>query len=148
MLYVIVCSLLFSFFAQERFFGAKARRWWCSVTGATRINKPKQTIRASILADDMGLGKTLQTIGLVLANPPEKGAASCTLIVAPLTIMTNWKILIEKFIKPGRLKVALYHGSKREQELKKVKRNELDVLIAPYNTLVSDHNLHKEVGDV
>jgi SNF2 family DNA or RNA helicase len=62
--------------------------------------------------------------------------------------MTNWKIQIEKFVKPGRLKVALYHGSKREQELKKVKRNELDVLIAPYNTLVSDHNLHKEVGDV
>lgn len=146
-----VCYRLLTIFvtlAQERFFGAYARRWWCSDAGATMINKPKETIRASILADDMGLGKTLQTIGLMLANPPKEGAAHCTLIMAPVTVISNWKIQIEKFVKPGRLMVALYQGSKREQELEKVQRNKLDVLIAPYKTLVSDHKLHKEVRHI
>jgi SNF2 family DNA or RNA helicase len=96
----------------------------------------------------MGLGKTLQTIGLILSNPPGKGAARCTLIVAPVTVMSNWKIQIEKFVKPGQLNVAIYHGANREQELKKVKRNELDILIASYNTLVSDHKQHEEVCDI
>jgi SWI/SNF-related matrix-associated actin-dependent regulator of chromatin subfamily A3 len=58
--------------------------------------------------------------------------------------MSNWKIQIKAFVKPGALKVALYHGPKREEVLKKVKRNEIDVLITSYGTLVSDVNKHEE----
>ena len=37
-----------------------------------------------------------------------------TLIVAPASIIQQWKDEIRKFVKPGRLRVCLYHGPKRE----------------------------------
>ena len=54
----------------------------------------------------MGLGKTLESIGLILANPPAgqvypykkpKGRAVAedartTLIVGPVSVLANWKI--------------------------------------------------------
>ena len=75
----------------------------------------------------MGLGKTLQTIGLILSNPPEghnypyrrRGLGSrkvprTTLIVCPLSVMANWMIQIKKFVNAGGRKRILdltqYHG--------------------------------------
>lgn len=55
-----------------------------------------------LLADDMGLGKTLQTIAAV------KGR---TLVVAPTSVLYNWKHEIEKF-RPS-LGVSVYHGPDR-----------------------------------
>ena len=48
-----------------------------------------------ILADDMGLGKTLQIIALVVADierrdESEGSEASPTLIIAPVSVMSNW----------------------------------------------------------
>jgi len=56
-----------------------------------------------ILADDMGLGKTLQTLCVL------RGRA---LIVCPKSVVYNWADEIARF-RPG-MKVAVYHGSKRE----------------------------------
>ncbi len=49
-----------------------------------------------ILADDMGLGKTLEVISLIVADlelesfQPRHGESKTTLIVAPLSVMSNW----------------------------------------------------------
>jgi SWI/SNF-related matrix-associated actin-dependent regulator of chromatin subfamily A3 len=48
-----------------------------------------------ILADDMGLGKTIQTISLIMADR-ELGrkapdACNATLILAPVSVMSNWR---------------------------------------------------------
>ena len=51
-----------------------------------------------ILADDMGLGKTLEVVALIVADlaaskstPPKPGnETKATLIVAPLSVMSNW----------------------------------------------------------
>ncbi len=56
-----------------------------------------------ILADDMGLGKTLQTLCVL------RGRA---LIVCPKSVVYNWVDEVRRF-RPG-LRVAVYHGSKRE----------------------------------
>jgi SWI/SNF-related matrix-associated actin-dependent regulator of chromatin subfamily A3 len=57
--------------------------------------KNKEPVLASggILADDMGLGKTLEMIALIvadLASPLPGETATATLIIAPLSVMSNW----------------------------------------------------------
>ena len=46
-----------------------------------------------ILADDMGLGKTIQIIALLVADmeaKEQKNSGGPTLIIAPLSVMSNW----------------------------------------------------------
>ncbi|KAI4842603.1 SNF2 family DNA-dependent ATPase domain-containing protein [Aureobasidium sp. EXF-8845] len=59
--------------------------------------KDKEPVLASggILADDMDLGKTLEMISLLVSDledftPSQQGESSATLIVAPLSVMSNW----------------------------------------------------------
>jgi SNF2 family DNA or RNA helicase len=111
----------------------------------------------------MGLGKTLQTIALLLSNPPEgkdgikaypykrptgsgPKAPRCTLIVSPVSVMATWMMEINKFVnKQGKvLNVEIYQGSKREKELIKVKRHKVDVFICSYQTLVADFKKYNE----
>jgi SNF2 family DNA or RNA helicase len=114
----------------------------------------------------MGLGKTLQTIALLLANPPVgkdgskaypyKRAAGrgpkaprCTLIVSPVSVMANWMMEIDKFVNKQDkvVNVAIYQGNSRERELMRVKRHEVDVFICSYQTLVADfkkYNAYQE----
>lgn len=62
-----------------------------------------------ILADDMGLGKTLQALALIcleLEQNPDKP----NLVIAPTTLLFNWKDEIEKFA-PG-LDYFIHHGQR------------------------------------
>jgi len=60
--------------------------------------------KGGILADDMGLGKTLQVISVIL-----EGGAGTTLIVAPVSVMSNWIQQIERHVRKERgLKVLTY----------------------------------------
>jgi len=94
----------------------------------------------------MGLGKTIQTIGLMLSNmPDEDSEAHCNLIVAPLSVLANWRIQIHQFVEPGMLKVEEYRGADREATLRKAKRGEINVLLVSYDTLVSDYKLLTEL---
>ena len=64
-----------------------------------------------ILADDMGLGKTLQVISVIL-----QGSPGTTLILAPVSVMSNWVQQIERYVKKeDALKVLTYHGSNRKR---------------------------------
>jgi superfamily II DNA or RNA helicase len=56
----------------------------------------------AMLADDMGLGKTLQALCVVQGR---------TIVVAPTSVLHNWRLEIEKF-RPD-LTVSVYHGTKR-----------------------------------
>ena len=47
----------------------RGQTWYCEVTNKSQY-RPPDPIRGGILSDDMGLGKTLQSIGLILGNPP------------------------------------------------------------------------------
>ncbi len=81
----------------------------------------EQNTAGAILADDMGLGKTIQTLAIV--NSP-------TLIVAPTSLLHNWKEEAARF-RPD-LRVNIYHGSSRKWDAS------ADLTITSYGILRSD----------
>lgn len=58
------------------------------------------------LCDDMGLGKTLQVL-TVMATQIAKYPNSCSLIVAPNTVVDHWQAEIKKYIKPNIMKSSV-----------------------------------------
>lgn len=90
--------------------------------------------KGGILADDMGLGKTLQIISLIL-----EGAPGSTLILAPMSVMSNWAQQIERHVKKeSMLKVLTYHGSNRGKMGHQDFGN-YDVVITTYGTLSEEY---------
>ena len=86
----------------------------------------------SLLADDMGLGKTVQVIAL-LARQKELGELdkSSALVVAPTSLLTNWRKEIERFAP--QLTVDVYHGSDRD-----ISSLDSDVVLSSYGIVRSD----------
>ena len=79
----------------------------------------------------MGLGKTLQTITLLLSKPESK-----SLIVAPTSLIYNWKNEFDKFAPS--MKDLLCNGTP-EERIKELKNyTEYDVIITTYNLLRRD----------
>ncbi len=86
-----------------------------------------------ILADDMGLGKTLQVISVIL-----EGGPGPTLIIAPVSVMSNWSQQIERHVKRKKsLRVLTYHGSNRKSMGAEDFAN-YDVVISTYGTLSTE----------
>ena len=232
--------------------------WLSEITNASREKEPR-CVKGGILADDMGLGKTLQTIGLILINPPssyrfplssqdissctsnsmkttpqnnsfvteeaeevqpvdmgmikkqkvetlkyiiskvdtkstmstsskkrkkdlvqacftlvedgiltsqefysccnefsqdlkatkhivtpfakecdETDVPFCTLIICPVSVMSNWVHQIESHVKPGVLRVQIYHGQDRHHIIDLIRSREVDIVITAYNVLASE----------
>jgi SWI/SNF-related matrix-associated actin-dependent regulator of chromatin subfamily A3 len=85
----------------------------------------------------MGLGKTLQAIGLILSNRTKAADAfKTTLILCPVSVMSNWTQQIEEHIQPETLKVAVYHGTDRGDLLSNL--DGIDVLISSYGTISTE----------
>lgn len=55
----------------------------------------------ALLADDMGLGKTLQTLTFLGIYKSLVKSAKPVLIIAPVSLLKNWKEEYKKFLKPG-----------------------------------------------
>jgi SWI/SNF-related matrix-associated actin-dependent regulator of chromatin subfamily A3 len=86
-----------------------------------------------ILADDMGLGKTLEVISVIV-----QGGPGPTLIIAPVSVMSNWSQQIERHVKSKKaLRVLTYHGSNRKSMGAKDFAN-YDVIISTYGTLSTE----------
>ncbi|MCQ2446790.1 MAG: SNF2 helicase associated domain-containing protein, partial [Clostridia bacterium] len=87
-----------------------------------------------ILADEMGLGKTVQIIAL-LSFPQEKKRPKPSIIVAPTSLVYNWKTEFERFAPS--LSIGVISGSvARRRELLKSFRG--DVIITSYDALKRD----------
>ncbi len=93
-----------------------------------------------ILADDMGLGKTLQSIAYIASELCEDPH----LIVAPSSVVYNWKKEFEKFTPT--LKVAVLTGSPQERRRKFSDSKNMDVWITSYATLRQDIALYEELS--
>jgi superfamily II DNA or RNA helicase len=90
----------------------------------------------SCLADDMGLGKTLQVLTLLLKIRQENAErAVCeqppSLVICPTSLIGNWFKESSKFTPD--LKVAVYHGSKRNLDYEG-----MDLVITSYGILRQD----------
>ena len=119
----------------------------------------------ALLADDMGLGKTIQVIAWILRIVRLNDCSDCSiaggmnnrtieqseqsnnkpiLIVAPLTLLSNWKHEFAKFA-PG-LRVYVHQGEKRHLASGFRKAvHEADVTITSYNLLVRDYTDFSEI---
>ena len=67
--------------------------------------------RGALLADDMGLGKTIQLLTFIAAAIEEEPGIDPFLIVAPVSLLENWKEEITKFFEPGSMRVLTLYGS-------------------------------------
>jgi len=93
------------------------------------------------LADDMGLGKTVQVIASLVKEREVSDTILPTLLIAPTSVVGNWKKEIEKFAP--HLKVIVHHGSDRTQDEAEFKTASLnnDIVITSYTLARKDSKL-------
>jgi len=101
----------------------------------------------------MGLGKTLQVLALIVdtldearkfstMSPPRTPQmplirnTKATLLVAPLSVVSNWEEQIKAHIKPGTLSSYVYHGGTRIQDANELATK--DIVITSYHTLAAE----------
>ncbi len=89
---------------------------------------------AGILADDMGLGKTIQTLAHLLLEKQAGRMASPCLVIAPTSLMGNWRREAERFTPD--LKVLTLQGTNRKQHFDKIK--DYDLVLTTYPLLPRD----------
>jgi len=137
--------------ADMRNYQVEGYKWLCFL---------QQNGFGACLADDMGLGKTLQAIAVLLRSkermlseskdpgkaekaPAIEGQLSMfpssrekltSLIVAPASLMHNWKSEINRFA-PG-IKVFTHTGSQRNRELSNFAY--YDIILSTYHTVRQD----------
>ncbi len=96
------------------------------------------------LADDMGLGKTVQLISLLLLERDVNTKVGPTLLLAPMSLMTNWHKEAERFAPS--LKLYVHHGISRET-LKTFKKTALnsDLVLSTYSLALRDQQFLSEI---
>jgi Superfamily II DNA/RNA helicases, SNF2 family len=72
--------------------------------------KSPHTCRGAVLADDMGLGKTLQLLSLMAWAFEKSPGVDPALVVAPVSLLENWKEEIERFFKEDQLPILTVYG--------------------------------------
>ena len=131
----------------------------------------EQHCLGGILADEMGLGKTIQMLSLVhshrseiahqLRQPngglssldqlPRLGSNSATildapcttLVVAPMSLLSQWRSEAEKASKEGTLKIELYYGNEKSSNLQALcssgnASSAPDLVITSYGIVLSE----------
>ncbi|KAL6453188.1 RAD16 DNA repair protein RAD16 [Candida maltosa Xu316] len=95
------------------------------------IKQEDGVFQGGILADEMGMGKTIQTIALFMQDRTKRP----NLVIGPTVALMQWKNEIEKHTDPGSLKVLLYHGANRSNNIEDL--SEYDVILTSYAVLES-----------
>ncbi|MGI9437945.1 MAG: SNF2-related protein, partial [Geminicoccaceae bacterium] len=90
-----------------------------------------------ILADDMGLGKTVQTLAHILVEKRSGRADRPSLVVAPTSLMANWRLEARRFAPD--LRVVTLHGSERKQHFDVIKDH--DLVLTTYALLRYDKDV-------
>ncbi len=93
-----------------------------------------------ILADDMGLGKTVQTLAHLSVEKNRRRLKKPCLIIAPTSLMVNWRQETEKFAP--NLKTLVFHGDNRHAYTDSVAEH--DIVLTTYPLLVRDKQLWLE----
>jgi SNF2 family DNA or RNA helicase len=98
------------------------------------------------LADDMGLGKTIQIIARLLNERNTQKKVLPTLLIAPTSVLGNWKREIEKFAPA--LRAMIHHGSNRigKQDTFKIECLNHDVVITSFSLARKDTKLFSSLS--
>jgi superfamily II DNA or RNA helicase len=108
-------------------------------TGLNWLNFLRNFQWGGILADDMGLGKTLQIITLI-TQLEEQNSKVKILIVAPTTLLFNWKKELEKFAP--HLDFWIHHGE-RYETVEELTNHQL--VLTSYGLVINDLEILKEI---
>lgn len=108
-------------------------------TGLNWLNFLRDFNWGGILADDMGLGKTLQMITLI-CQLEEQNPSVKILIVAPTTLLFNWKKEVEKF--SPHLDYFIHHGQ-RYENAEELNRHQL--VMTSYGLVINDLELLRQI---
>lgn len=87
-----------------------------------------------VLADDMGLGKTVQALAHLLVEKEAGRLDRPSLVIAPTSLMVNWRTEAERFAPS--LRVLVLHGAQRKQNFDEVTQH--DVVLTTYPLLARD----------
>jgi SNF2 family DNA or RNA helicase len=94
----------------------------------------------AVLADDMGLGKTIQVLALLAAERRGDHRPPPTLVVAPMSLVGNWRRETERFVPSVRTYV--HHGPERRRgERFAAAVAAADLVITTYGTATRDRDL-------
>jgi superfamily II DNA or RNA helicase len=104
-------------------------------TGLAWLQFLREFGAAGILADDMGLGKTVQTLAHLLTEKSAGRADRPSLVIAPTSLMHNWRIEAEKFAPA--LKVLVLQGQNRKRDFDQLASH--DLVLSTYPLLARDH---------
>jgi SNF2 family DNA or RNA helicase len=97
-----------------------------------------------ILADEMGLGKTLQLITFLLSEIEEgHNGDKPSLIIAPASLIYNWKYEFQKFAPD--LQTCVISGMKKEREFQLANLPKDGIAITSYQSFRQDVELYQAV---
>jgi superfamily II DNA or RNA helicase len=103
-----------------------------------------QTLRehgfGGVLADDMGLGKTVQLLAHVAIERSCKRLGKPVLIVAPTSVIPNWRAEIARFLPSAR--VTALTGQERRERFSEIDGS--DIALTSYALLSRDAELLEE----
>ncbi|KAK0485859.1 SNF2 family N-terminal domain-containing protein [Armillaria novae-zelandiae] len=108
------------------------------VATKTPQTSPPVLGRGALFADAMG--KTLTMIALVLVTGHDRPAhfSNSTLIVVPLSVLSNWEKQIQDHCAPGALTVCVYYGQNRSIGPQELAGH--DIVLTTYQTVASEHS--------
>lgn len=90
-----------------------------------------------LLADDMGLGKTVQTLAHISVEKHNERLRQPVLIISPTSLVANWRHEAARFTPD--MKVVVYHGAQRENQLTAIKA--ADIVLTSYPILARDSEI-------
>ena len=93
-----------------------------------------------ILADDMGLGKTIQTLTHLLLEKESGRAELPNLVIAPTSLMSNWKNEAKRFTPD--LKVLVLQGANRKQYFAEIAA--YDLVLTTYPLILRDKEIYED----
>ena len=97
--------------------------------------------QGACLADDMGLGKTIQLLAFLQHLKSEQELKRPVLLVAPTSVLTNWKREAEAFTP--ELAVCEHYGPRRPSTPASLKKalKDVDLVLTSYGLLQRDSEL-------
>lgn len=119
-------------------FRGRLRGYQCAGLGWLRYLREKAF--DGILADDMGLGKTVQVLAHLLAEKRAGRLDIPCLVVAPTSLMSNWRNEAERFAPD--LRVLLLHGPDRKARFDRI--DDCDLVLTTYALLRWDAEIYRD----